>query len=404
MQITGIIAEYNPLHSGHVSLMDQIRARLGTDTAILCVMSGDFVQRGDFSVVGRRARARAAVESGADLVVELPLPWATASAEGFAWGAVSLLHACGIVDHLAFGSECGDGPLLERLAAALEDQRFSSLLQKHLTAGDSFAAARQRSLAELIGPEDAAALSLPNNTLGVEYCRALLRLGSPIRPLTIPRTGTAHASTQAEPGAHPSATAIRTLLESGQRQTALSLMAPAMARAYEAEEAQGRAPVFSRTCERAILARLRTMDRETFAALDTGREGLCNRLYAASRTAATLSQLLDLAKTRRYPMARLRRMVLWAYLGLGPVEPLSQPSYLRPLAANSRGRALLSRMQKEASLPVLTKPADVRVLSARAQALFSAEARSADLYSLAYPDLSAAKGGRLWREGPLMLP
>ena len=402
MNAAGIIVEYNPLHMGHVHLLRQTRRILGEDTAILCCMSGDFVQRGDFALLRRQARAKAAVQSGADLVLELPLPWAVSSAEGFARGAVETLLSTNVLTHLAFGSECGDGAALQRVAAALQSEEFPALLRQELKVGDSFAAARERSVGKRLSPEDAALLQSPNNILGIEYCKALLDCKSTVEPLTIRRFGAAHDAKEAQ-GTIASASAIRTLLKEGEKERALSLMAPAMKEAYLEEEAAGRAPVLWQNSERAILARLRSMRREDFAALDQGKEGLYNRLYEASRTAAGVEELLAAAKTKRYAYARLRRMVLWAYLGLKPAEIPQHPVYLRPLAMNDRGRAVLAKMRKEAALPILTKPADVRRLGPEAQRLFAMEAAAADLYSLSYPDLAAARGDALWKEGPVLL-
>ncbi len=402
VQTAGIIIEYNPMHSGHLHLMAETRRLLGADTAVVCAMSGDFVQRGDFAVVGRRARAKAAVQSGADLVLELPLPWAVSSAERFADGGVQTLAATGLVTHLAFGSECGDAAALMEIAACLDSELYRAGLRRFLGAGMSFAACRQAAVRGILGPEKAALLETPNNILAVEYCKSLLRRESAIRPLTVPRRGAAHDGT-AQEGEDPSASAIRALLRRGARETALALMAPAMRTAYEEEAAAGRAPVFAETCQRAVLARLRTMTVQDFAALDEGREGLCNRLYSASRTAASVAEVLEAAKTKRYAYARLRRMVLWAYLGITPAGFPAEVPYLRVLAANGTGRALLSKMRKTASVPVLTKPADVRRLGQAAQELFALEARAADLYALGYPDLSAAVGGKAWREGPVIL-
>ena len=201
--------------------------------------------------------------------------------------------------------------------------------------------------------EDAALLEGPNNILGVEYCKSLLRRGSHVTPLTIPRRGAAHDGSPAEGETIASASAIRTLLRSGERDRALDLMAPSMAAAYVKEEAAGRAPVFAETCERAVLA-------------------------------------------------RLRRMVLWAYLGLTPAAFPEEVPYLRPLAANAVGRDLLGRMRKTASVPVLAKAGAVRRMDESARALFDLQVRAADLYALAYPDLSAAAGGAAWRDGPVM--
>ena len=178
MKTAGIITEYNPLHYGHAFLMQAVRRQYGGDTAIICAMSGDFVQRGDFALVRRQARAEAAVRSGADLVLELPLPWAVSSAEGFARGGIDVLTGTGMLDVLAFGSECGDSAALLRAAKALESPALPPLLKAALAQGDNFAAARQRAVSALLTAEDAALLSSPNNTLGIEYCRALLQSGS----------------------------------------------------------------------------------------------------------------------------------------------------------------------------------------------------------------------------------
>ena len=400
MNTAGIIVEYNPLHAGHCLLMERVRARLGPESSVICVMSGNFVQRGDFALTHRLARAEAAVKSGADLVLELPLPWAVFSAERFADGGVRTLAATGVVTHLAFGSECGDAEALGRVAAGLRDPAFSPFLRRELETGVSFAAARQRAAEALLGREDGALLGTPNNILGIEYCKSLQAIRAPIRPLTVRREGAAHDGEAVDGIA--SASAIRQLLQSGGRERALDLMAPAMREVFLREELVGRAPVFAETCQRSVLAKLRTMTREEFDALDEGNEGLGNRLFGVSRTAATMAELLGAAKTKRYAYTRLRRMVLWAYLGLTPAEMPAEVPYLRVLAANHAGCALLAQMKRTASVPVLTKPADVRKLSGAAQTLFALEARAADLYALAYPDLSAAAGGGAWREVPVI--
>ena len=161
MGAAGIIVEYNPLHSGHLRLLEAGRAALGPDTAMVCVMSGNFVQRGDFALLRKHARARAAVESGADLVLELPLPWAVSSAEGFAAGGVQALAATGVVEHLLFGSECGDVSALERVAAALLAPSFRDRLREVLPGAVSFAAARQRALTGLLPGSGKAHRSTP---------------------------------------------------------------------------------------------------------------------------------------------------------------------------------------------------------------------------------------------------
>ena len=301
MAAAGIIAEYNPLHMGHAYLMAEARRRLGPDTGIVCVMSGYYVQRGDFAVAGKFARAAAAVRSGADLVLELPVPWALSSAEGFAAGAVELLKAAGVVSHLVFGSEGGDSAPLVRCAEALCSEDFSRRLREELKKGDSFPAARQRAAAALLSGEDAKALERPNDTLGVEYCKALR--GSGIRPVAVPRRGAGHGSVSAGDG-FASASAVRALLRRGEESAALSLMVPAMAEAYQEERAAGRAPAGLWNCERAVLARLRFLEEEDWAAQDTGNEGLYRRFARSAGSAASLEELLETVKTKRYPLAR----------------------------------------------------------------------------------------------------
>ena len=401
MPVAGIIAEYNPLHAGHLLHMERTRERLGTDTAIVCVMSGDFVQRGDFAIVRKHVRAEAAVRGGANLVLELPLPWAVSSAERFAEGGIRTLMAAGIVTHLSFGSECGDAGILQAAAQTLISEKFLPLLREELKQGTSFAASRQTAAEKLLPPQTAAVLKNPNDLLGIEYCKSLLQNHSSIEPLAVPREGAAHDGPMT--GGIASASEIRRLLAGGEREKALARMSPAMRDGYLREEHAGRAPAVSETCERAILAKLRMMSQEDCMALDESREGLGNRFYAAARTAATLSDFLNAVKTKRYAYARLRRMVLWAYLGLRPEEFPERPPYLRVLAADDTGCALLRSMRTAASVPILTKPAGVWRMPEPAQRLLQMEACADDLYALAFPDLAAAEGGREWREGPVIL-
>ena len=399
MAAAGIIAEYNPLHLGHCCQLRRLRALLGEETPVICAMSGNFVQRGDFALLGKHARAEAAVRSGADLVLEIPLSWACAPAERFAQGGVEVLLGTGLVTDLVFGSESADAGAIRSAAEALLGPDFPEALRRELAGPHSFAAARQRALAGLIGEEGAEVLSRPNDILAVEYAKALSREGSEVHLVPILRQGAGHDQ---DGGEYPSAGSIRRMIQEGRRAEALAAMAPAMRELYEAEEARGRAPVFAAGAERAILAQLRRMGEADFLALDAGGEGLGNRLAAAAREAASLEEVLDRAKTKRYAYSRLRRLALWAYLGLRPETLPARVPYLRPLAMNQRGRALLAEARRRGALPILTKPADVRRLSPEAQAVFRREVLATDLYTLAFPG-DPAPGGAEWREGPRVL-
>ncbi len=399
MAAAGIIAEYNPLHLGHCCQLRRLRALLGEETPVICAMSGNFVQRGDFALLGKHARAEAAVRSGADLVLEIPLSWACAPAERFAQGGVEVLLGTGLVTDLVFGSESADAGAIRSATEALLGPDFPEALRRELAGPHSFAAARQRALAGLIGEEGAEVLSRPNDILAVEYAKALSREGSEVHLVPILRQGAGHDE---DGGEYPSAGSIRRMIQEGRRAEALAAMAPAMRELYEAEEARGRAPVFAAGAERAILAQLRRMGEADFLALDAGGEGLGNRLAAAAREAASLEELLDRAKTKRYAYSRLRRLALWAYLGLRPETLPARVPYLRPLAMNQRGRALLAEARRRGALPILTKPADVRRLTPEAQAVFRREVLATDLYTLAFPG-DPAPGGAEWREGPRVL-
>lgn len=336
-----------------------------------------------------------AVRNGADLVLELPTPWAVSGAERFARGGVELLQKAGVVTHLAFGSECGDLEALRRVEACLSGGAYQDAVRQRLEGGETFARCRQLAVEKLLGPQDAALLAQPNNILAIEYLKALRRADFPMEPVTLPRRGGQHDGPVME-GIAP-ASHIRRLLRTGQTEEAIALLPEESAAVLRRELAAGRAPVDMRACQRAILSRLRRMGEKDFLPYDGGGEGLYRRFYRAVRQTADIDRLLETAKTRRYPLARLRRMLLAAYLELP--EPEHIP-YLRLLAASRRGCDLLRQMR---GAPVLTKPADVSRLGPQAQALFTREAGWTDLYTLAYPDLSQGICGTDWRATPWIM-
>ena len=408
--VTGIVTEFNPLHAGHVRLFREIRRILGADTAIICAMSGDFVQRGDMAVIRRQARAEAAIFSGADLVIELPLPWAVSSAERFAEGGVSLLLATGLIDTLAFGSESGDLSAIRKAAALMPRDNFQAALRDALSAGISYPAARQRALEKLSDEKTADILSRPNDLLGVEYCKAILKYNNNFN-ININILPVRRDSFHDQTG---SASEIRALLrtkDAKNHDAALNLMAPAMREYYLREEAAGRAPVFYETLERAILARLKSMTRDEFALYDAGHEGLYNRLYQAVQESISIQEILERAKTKRYPMARLRRMILHACLNL-PQNPRFSTDchenannnikipFIRPLAMNRTGRILLARMRKTAKILILSKIGDIKKLNPEAQVILKQEIKAANLYALAFPDFKSQDAKNLMLTQP----
>lgn len=396
MAVAGVIAEYNPFHRGHAWLLAETRRRLGADTAVVACMSGNFVQRGDFALLNKHARTEMALRGGVDLVLELPTPWSAAGAERFAQGGVAVLAATGVVTHLAFGCECGSLETLLAAAEGLERAEYPEKLREIAGKGIPFPAARQQALGKITGAAEC--LSRPNNALAVEYLRALRAQGSAIEPLALPRVGAGHDSGEESP--YPSASAIREKILTGESWR--DMLPEASAGIVAREIAAGRAPTAMENCQRAVLARLRQMGEEDFRPYDGGNEGLYHRFYRAVRTAACVPDILAHAKTRRYPLARLRRMLLQSYLGVPQAVQGETPPYIRVLGANARGRALLGRMRETASLPVVTKPGHARRLSAEVQRVFAQEARCTDLYVLAYPDLGQVGPGGEYAAGPVV--
>ena len=333
MKIVGVICEYNPFHNGHARQFRLIREALGEDTAIVCAMSGSFVQRGAPALFHKSLRAEAAVRCGADLVLELPVNTCLSSAEGFASGGVKILGK--LCTHLCFGSESGKAEDIMSTAEALLSPEFSHFLRAELDKGLSFPAARQQALAAM--DRDGALLERPNDILAVEYCKAILTQGLDLIPLPLRRGGDYHATTPET--AEPSATSLRRLIGSG---GAIDAYIPPAA----AEMFRGAVPHTIEMGERAILARLRTMTDDEFEALPYGSEGLWRKLMHESRRQATLEEILTAVKSKRYTRTRLDRMVLCAFLGLDQAAMASTPDYARVLAFNDLGRQLLSGHRK----------------------------------------------------------
>ena len=417
MTFAGVIAEYNPLHNGHALLIRDMR-RLGAD-AVAVVMSGNFVQRGEPAILSKWARAGQALACGADLVAELPLPWAVAGAERFALGGVSLLTALG-ADVIGFGSECGDLAKLQQAQAALASGELHNAMRALLSKGTTFAAARQQAVESLFGRETAALLREPNNVLGIEYLKAIERLKSGIKPVTVRRENACiHTG---ESGELPlTSSAVRAMMRAG---TDVAEFLPEAAyRILAAEAAAGRAPADLSHLGRGPLAILRGMDRNAFACLpdiseewQAGRaqggkgppvrgplailrgmdrnafaclpdisEGLENRLFAAVQKAGSIPELLRLVKTKRYPMARIRRIILSALLGIRASDAAGTPPYLRVLGIGANGPGILRRAEERKLLPIVSRSAEPDRLGGRAAELFRLENRAADFYALCMP-------------------
>ena len=339
MKTAAVICEYNPFHYGHRHQLEQTRA-LGA-THIVAVMSGDFTQRGDLAVTDKFARAKTALENGADLVLELPVKYSLCAAEGFARGAVGIISAV-----------------------------HSDYFQLLMSGGKSYPAALAEAVKKFYTDDVYDVISSPNNTLAVEYIKALDDIGSGIEPVTVRREGAAHDS-DSEQEKFLSASAIRKKILAGEDYSAYAPLIDSPAADI-------------RRLETAILAKLRMMRPEDFEAVYDAAQGLGERLFKAVRRAGSLDELYFLAKTKRYTLARIRRAVLCAFLGVDKKMLHEPDGYIRILGMNSRGREILSAAKNSGcTVPMDTSLRALMDASFEAHRLGAFQARCRDVWALA---------------------
>ena len=388
MKVSGIICEYNPFHNGHLYHINETRKNGATHIA--AVMSGNFVQRGDTAIIDKLERARLAVRSGADLVIELPVQYCLSSAENFAAGAVWLLDCLGAVDEISFGSECGDTDLLLRALEAVDitAETHTSEIHSIMEKGYTYPRALN-SVINGIDPEIGAVISEPNNLLAIEYMRALRRFSSEMKPFTVKRISAAHDSDIPE-GEFASASYIREKLAAGQNISDISdYMTPIWSEALSAAEDRGEIASFSRL-ERVLLYKLRSADIDEIAAINDVGQGLEHRIYGA-RMSGSLDELLFTVKTKRYTMARIRRIMLSLLIGITKADMQQLPPYGRILAFNERGKEILSRAKNTARLPFAASIAKLSQLNDTAKRFAELEIRASDVYGLALETVSSAQ-------------
>lgn len=379
MKFCAVICEYNPFHNGHLYQLSKIREESGCDK-ILCVMSGNFTQRGEAALFSKFDRARHAVENGADAVIELPAAFAVAPAEIFAEGAISLIAKIPSVTTLAFGCESGDREqfLAAARATLSESKEFKNLVKETMKDGTSFVKARTDAALALNSDIDEALLKNPNNILGVEYCRALLNSASEISPLPIPRVGGGYADTSML-NDFSSATALRGALLIEKR--------PKKPLKRNLPENVFKDVMKWNSCpfETAALTALVSTPAEEIAECTDCAEGLENRLKAMTRSNPEYNAMLKKTVSKRYTLSRLKRILCENLLKLKlktVKEFLSSPLYLNLLAAEkSDSEKLLSELSKS-ELPLLVRKSDALALKKNALACFETDVLANDLYNV----------------------
>ena len=365
--ITGIVCEYNPFHNGHLYQIEKAKA-MGAEK-IVCVMSGNFVQRGECAFFDKYTRASAAIICGADVVIDLPTPWAMASAETFARGSIGLLLSFGI-DALSFGCETDDEDMLRKCAESLSNDEIANLIKKHTAEGVSYPIAVSKALEETLGEKAREIISSPNNTLAVEYIR---HLPENIHLLPVKRQGADHDSDTAKEGI-ASASMIRNL---GFSEDSFSYVPEKLLSLYKYADRYSLS--FG---ERAILSSLRFMAKDDYALYVSDSNGLDMRIYDSVQKADSLENLYALAKSKNYTHSRIRREVMNLWLKVKKDYSEGTPPYMRILAVSEKGLSLLSKAKENTSVPIITKYAETKNLSAKAKEIYEAECRNTDLFYL----------------------
>lgn len=389
MKISGIICEYNPYHNGHLHHVRETRKNGATH--VVAVMSGNFVQRGDVAIIDKHERAKLAVRSGADLVIELPVQYCLASAEKFAEGAVWLLEMLGVVDELSFGSECGDTETLKKAFEVREyaiEKKFDEI-RRIMENGYTYPKALSYAIRG-ISDDMADIIEEPNNMLAIEYMSAMKKFSSKMKPFTVKRAGASHDSMTAN-GKTASASYLREKILSGVsgansiRPYTTSIWGDKIAEAMR----NGGIADISRL-ERVMLYKLRTTTIDELLTLNDVGQGLENRIYGA-RMAGSLEELMFTVKTKRYTMARIKRILLSMLIGITKQDMTHMPAYGRILAINERGKEILAAAKGKAKLPYATSISKLSQLNSVSKRFAELEIRASDVYGLALDTVTSAQ-------------
>lgn len=382
MKTAGIIAEYNPFHTGHKYQIDYVKKKLGADYVIVA-MSGDFVQRGTPALLSKYVRAKMALLSGADLVLELPISSATASAELFAKGGVQLFHGLRVVDTLCFGSECGDTDILMKLAEILMEEpgEFKNALRRNLKEGMTFPKARSLALTEILPGDEAKAyqqvLLSPNNILGIEYCKAILRENNSIVPTAIKREGNGYHEASLSTDGFPSACAIRSAVSQAALNSSPSANLSQAANFNTASladlthnflPASCQELFYDTICRNAFLLENDLDSLYRYCLLQENEHSLCTyldmsrplarRILSCREQYETFSQFTDLLKTREITRTRIQRALLHMLLHIHQVP--EQIPYARVLGFRKSSSVLLGEIKRQGRIPLLTKLANAK--------------------------------------------
>lgn len=366
--VLGIVAEYNPIHNGHIYQLNACKEKCGAQYAV-AVISGNFTQRGEPALLDKWERAKMAVLAGVDLVVELPFFWACNSAEYFAKGAVELLDGMGVVTHLGFGSECGDIEKIRETAEEIsgKSEKYQKRLQKYLGEGNSYPKATMMAL-----EEKGEILKEPNNILAVEYTKALIELDSKIKTITVKRKGASYH--QEDVVDHlASGSGIRKMLKVGDSiENVVDVSCNEILKENRKQMVFADSEKYFHMIKMAVL----TMSKEEISEIFSVREGLENKIYKEIRNTSNLDELIGKIKSKRYTYTAISR--IFSHILMKLKKDFVQDKYIRVLAFNENGAGLLKEMKKRElnRFPVVTN------INKEEEIDFSMDVRATDIYNL----------------------
>lgn len=377
MKVFSVICEYNPFHNGHKYMIDKAKEKGASH--IVAIMGGNFLQRGDVALINKYKRALCAIKNGVDLVVELPVIYATASAEKFAQGGISIANGLGCTDSLIFGSENGNIDELKKLAKLTLSDIFNSTVKEKLTLGISYPKALTECAKDLGYNKLTELLLYPNNTLGIEYIKALYSSNSSITPVTVERKGALHNSYEVEDNI-ASASNIRERILNN---IGWESLVPKISYNIISEEINNGRYASLKNGERAFLYKLRTMSKDDLLNLPDVSEGLENRIYSIIQKGNNLTTITNSIKTKRYTLARIRRILIYALLGITKEMQSINDNYIRVLAFNDKGAEILKKAKKNAVLPIINKISDsFKDLNDNQRKMLELDILAGDIYPL----------------------
>jgi predicted nucleotidyltransferase len=413
MAVLGIVAEYNPFHNGHLHLIKEAK-QIDSSAAVLCVMSGNFLQRGEPAICNKWARAEMALKCGADLVIELPFCFSVRSAYFFAHGALKLLQQTAVVTHLAFGAEYDNVQVLSSIADLLSNEplAYSRLFKENLSTGMSFPLARSLALQQYMGKPSAELQKIlpgSNNILAIEYLRVIKEEGLPFTPVLIKRKGSSYHDAKLSP--YASATAIRRSLLASHGLNELSESLPQDSlNILQREISEGRCPVSLDALERTVLFKLRTMSLQDLSNIYEISEGLESRFKEAAIYSGTIEQLLKTVKSKRYSLTRIKRTLMYILFALTKeqVKRFDQhgPLYLHILGFSSKGQKILQEMKINSQIPIFNRGKDMK--KARddgpgtvLREMIDLDVLATDIYTLLYPNPLERQAGKDFTTSPI---